>query len=109
MAESTAISGNEKAGLEAGKEVEKPEDTRAPVGLDAGAPAVTAELEDDGWHGDAEGDGKRVIEKSKDTQASLDEPRGGDKLEIQVQEMELDDEAKKLAREAMRDVEESVE
>jgi dolichyl-phosphate-mannose-protein mannosyltransferase len=65
MAESTAIPDHQR-NFEAGLEAEKPEDTRAPVGLDAGAPAVTAEAEDDGWHGGAEDDGKRQVDKERE-------------------------------------------
>jgi dolichyl-phosphate-mannose-protein mannosyltransferase len=114
MAESTAtaIAIPNQQNFEAGLEAEKPEDTRAPVGLDAGAPAVTADAEDDGWHGGAEDDGKRQVDKAKEKERerqTAEEPKAGEKPQVEVKEMELDDEAKRLAREAMKAVEESVE
>jgi dolichyl-phosphate-mannose-protein mannosyltransferase len=77
-------------------EAPKPEDTRAPVGLDAGAPQVTDKAEDEGgWHGDAEAGNVRDEEKATTEQA----PKGA---HVDVPEMGLDDEAKKLAEEAMK-------
>jgi dolichyl-phosphate-mannose-protein mannosyltransferase len=82
-------------------EVEAPiaEDTRAPVGLDAGAPQVTDKSDDDGgWHGDAEAGNERDEERATTEQA----PKG---VRVEVAEMGLDEEAIKLAVEAMRAVE----
>jgi dolichyl-phosphate-mannose-protein mannosyltransferase len=77
-------------------EAPKPEDTRAPVGLDAGAPQVTDKAEDEGgWHGDAEAGNARDEEKVTTEQA----PKGA---HVDVPEMGLDEEAKMLAEEAMK-------
>lgn len=78
------------------------EDTRAPVGKDAGAPQVTAEGEDDGWHGDAEDDGKQGGEAG---QAQAVQAPVGAKVE-QAVDIELDADQRRLAEEAMRAVEE---
>jgi len=74
------------------------EDTRAPVGKDAGAPQVTAEAEMEGWHGDAEDDG-HVAEVPEPVEAPV-----GAKVE-EVVELEMDSEQRKLVDEAMRDSE----
>ena len=77
---------------------DKPEDLRAPVGLDAGAPEVTDAAEDDGgWHGGAEEDQRRDIEEEAQVKGA---PLGA---KVEVQEMGLDEEAKKLVEAAMRD------
>lgn len=74
-----------------------PADDRAPVGLDAGAPEVTGTGHDEGgWHGGAnEGAPK------EDEPAAKEEPPRGAKVD--VPEMAFDDEAQKLAAEAMAD------
>ncbi len=78
------------------EEQPKPEDNRAPVGMDAGAPEVTDAAEDEGgWHGGAEEAGSRdqsevVVEGA---------PVGA---KVEVAEMGLDDEARRLADEALR-------
>lgn len=95
MLESTAVPGEPF-----GSEVEKPEDTRAPVGLDAGAPAVTADAEQDGWHGGAEDDGKKA--ETDIPPAKLEDKPW--KPRVEVEKMELDDEAKRLAEEVMEQV-----
>ncbi|KAI9631780.1 putative Dolichyl-phosphate-mannose--protein mannosyltransferase 2 [Dioszegia hungarica] len=80
------------------------EDTRAPVGMDAGAPQVTAAAEDEGgWHGDAEDDGKRVggEEVLLPGEGKVEQAPIGAKVDS-VPELELDDEAKKLVEEAMK-------
>jgi len=77
-------------------DAEIPEDTRAPVGLDAGAPQVTAAAEDEGgWHGGAEEEGKRDEEE-----ISRELPPVGAKFV--ADEMELDDVARKLADDALK-------
>jgi dolichyl-phosphate-mannose-protein mannosyltransferase len=74
------------------------EDTRAPVGKDAGAPQVTADAEMEGWHGDdgklaeVPGDGEP---KAAPVGARVDE----------VPELEMDSEARKLVDEVMKDSE----
>lgn len=76
------------------------QDLRAPVGKDAGAPQVTDAAEDDGWHGDAEDDGKRPSEEGEAT--AVGAPVGA-KVE-DVPDIELDADQKKLAEDAMRAV-----
>lgn len=81
------------------------EDTRAPVGMDAGAPQVTAAEQDEGgWHGDAEDDGKRLAGGEKVLQPGEGVPEKaplGAKVD-DVPELELDDEARRLVEDAMR-------
>lgn len=80
-------------------DAEIPEDTRVPVGLDAGAPQVTAAVEDEGgWHGGAEEQGGRDVEEDKEA----DRQRAPLGAKVVVEEMELDDVAKQLADEALR-------
>jgi dolichyl-phosphate-mannose-protein mannosyltransferase len=74
------------------------EDTRAPVGKDAGAPQVTADAELEGWHGDAEDDG-HLNEPAEAVPAPI-----GAKVE-EVVELEMDSEQRKLVDEAMKDSE----
>ena len=77
---------------------EKPEDNRAPVGMDAGAPEVTAAAEDvGGWHGGAEEAERRDIEQEAQMTTA---PLGAT---VEIQEMSLDEEARKLVDAAMRD------
>jgi dolichyl-phosphate-mannose-protein mannosyltransferase len=74
------------------------EDLRAPVGKDAGAPQVTAEEEIQGWHGDAEDDGK-VVDAPGDA-----EPVGapvGARVE-EVVDIEMDAEQQRLVDAALR-------
>jgi dolichyl-phosphate-mannose-protein mannosyltransferase len=87
---------------------DKIEDLRKPVGLDAGAPEVTDVNEDEGgWHGGAEENNKRQKELLEGTQDAdkekerqrLEEPETG---EIKVKQMEVDDEARRLADEVMK-------
>ena len=76
--------------------VEKVEDTRAPVGLDAGAPEVTDAAEDGGgWHGGAEdvGNAQEEIVIQRDEREAV---------RSTVQTLEVDDEARRLAEAAMR-------
>lgn len=82
------------------------EDTRAPVGMDAGAPQVTAaEADEGGWHGDAEADaGSPAGEEDKKGDGRPEKAPIGAKVE-QAPELVLDAEAKKLAQEAMKAVE----
>jgi dolichyl-phosphate-mannose-protein mannosyltransferase len=80
------------------------EDTRAPVGMDAGAPQVTAAEQDaGGWQGDAEDDGKRVAgeEALLPGEAKAETAPLGARVE-HVPELELDDEARRLVEEAMK-------
>ena len=71
-----------------------PQDTRAPVGLDAGAPQVTDAAQDEGgWHGGAEEDPNSV------EPAAATAPAGAPRVD--VPEMDLDAEAKALADEAL--------
>lgn len=84
-------------------EAEPLEDTRAPVGKDAGAPQVTADAEDDGWHGDAEDDGHHAADAAQKEAVPVAAPVGA-KVEDPV-DIELDADQRKLAEEAMRDVE----
>ena len=66
------------------------------MGLDAGAPEVTAAAEDEGgWHGGAE-EGQKREEK----EGEVGGPPAGAKVE--VADMEMDDEARVLAEGAMR-------
>jgi hypothetical protein len=67
------------------------------VGKDAGAPQVTDAAEDDGWHGDAEDDGKRAV----DVEAQAVQAPIGAKVE-EVVDIELDADQRKLAEDAMR-------
>lgn len=81
-------------------------DTRAPVGLDAGAPQVTDEAMDEGgWHGGAEeqGGGKAddVAGGAKPEEAPV-----GAQVAAPPVELGLDEEQKRLALEAMRHDEE---
>jgi dolichyl-phosphate-mannose-protein mannosyltransferase len=91
--------------VEASAEAVPAEDTRAPVGKDAGAPQVTAEAEVEGWHGDAEDDGKRagVAVGEGGVENKVEAPVGA-KVD-EVVDMGLDSEQKKLADEAMKAVE----
>jgi dolichyl-phosphate-mannose-protein mannosyltransferase len=73
------------------------EDTRAPVGKDAGAPQVTAEEEMEGWHGDAEDDGKI----GEDVQVTKEEAPVGAKVE-EVVDIQMDSEQQRLADEALK-------
>ena len=92
MQESTAIAKPEEANTE------KYEDLRNPVGLDAGAPEVTdAAADEGGWHGGAEDDENKVQSEEVNDQAPL-----GLKVDTEVPTMGLDDDARKLAEEAMR-------
>lgn len=76
-----------------------PQDDRAPVGLDAGAIEVTGAVHDEGgWHGGANDDAPK--EEAQPEVA----PVGAKK--VGVEKMDLDDEAKKLADEALRAAEE---
>ncbi len=77
---------------------EKPEDTRAPVGLDAGNPEVTDAAEDaGGWQGGAEeGETREKVEEVQMEGA----PVGAT---VEAVEVGLDDDARRLAEEAMRD------
>ncbi|KAK4685410.1 hypothetical protein P7C73_g4741, partial [Tremellales sp. Uapishka_1] len=76
-------------------EASLPEDLRNPVGLDAGAPAVTGEAENDGgWHGGAEDENRRGEEKVESEVAPV-----GARVDVPL--MEVDDEVKQLAEEAM--------
>jgi dolichyl-phosphate-mannose-protein mannosyltransferase len=98
MLDTTALPPKPQANnAEASAEAPPAEDTRAPVGKDAGAPQVTADAEDDGWHGDAEDDGKR----GGAGEAEKVEAPVGAKVE-EVVDMGLDTEQKKLADEAMK-------
>jgi len=102
MLDTTALPPPPHANLaEASAEAVPAEDTRAPVGKDAGAPQVTTEAEVEGWHGDAEDDGKRVGEGGVENKV---EAPVGAKVEEAV-DMGLDSEQKKLADEAMKAVE----
>lgn len=98
MLDTTALPPNPNEPQASGEPIE---DTRAPVGKDAGAPQVTADAENEGWHGDAEDDGK-VAEIPGDGERK--EAPVGAKAE-EVVELELDSERKKLVDEAMRDSE----
>lgn len=82
--------------------VEKVEDLRQPVGLDAGAPEVTDAAEDvGGWHGGAEENNKREQEVlgNVEEQVVAPEPKVE---EVKVERMEVDDEARRLADAALR-------
>ena len=75
---------------------ERPEDTRAPVGLDAGAPEVTDAAENEGgWHGGAE------EEERKEPAAHQESAPLG--AVVDIPEIELDDEGRRLAADALRD------
>lgn len=76
-----------------------PADDRAPVGLDAGALEVTGAAHDEGgWHGGAN-EGAPKEDKAEPPQA----PVGA---KVEVPEMDLDDDARRLADEALRQAEE---
>ena len=102
MLDTTALPPHEKAPHQGGGQAVEVApsdipDLRAPVGKDAGAPQVTDAAEDDGWHGDAEDDGKRPGEgEVKAAQAPV-----GARVE-EVVDIELDADQKKLAEDAMR-------
>lgn len=83
-------------------DAEPAEDTRAPVGKDAGAPQVTADAEADGWHGDAEDDGHHGGAEAGEGQVEK-APVGAQVPE--VADIELDADQRRLAEEAMRAVE----
>jgi len=74
------------------------EDLRAPVGKDAGAPQVTAEEEMEGWHGDAEDDGK-LAEAPGDAEP-VEAPVGA-KVD-EVVDIEMDAEQQRLVDAALR-------
>lgn len=78
-------------------------DTRAPVGLDAGAPQVTdAAVDEGGWHGGAEeqgGGGAQEEQGGKKEEAPV-----GAQQAAPVVELGLDEEQQRLAREAMERV-----
>lgn len=82
------------------------EDTRAPVGMDAGAPQVTAaEVDEGGWHGGAEENAREGLEEKEEKgEAQPERAPLGAKVDVPP-ELELDEEAKRLAREAMKAVE----
>lgn len=95
MQESTAVAG--PAPVEADKDAPVPADDRAPVGLDAGALEVTgAAYDEGGWHGGANEAAPKEQEEAK-------APVGA---KVDVPEMDLDDDAKRLADEALRQAEE---
>ena len=74
----------------------KAQDTRAPVGLDAGAPQVTNPAADEGgWHGGAEEGAGGGTPAATPEKAPLGAQAGS------VAEMDLDLEARVLAQEAM--------
>jgi dolichyl-phosphate-mannose-protein mannosyltransferase len=98
MLDTTALPPNPDAPQASGEPIE---DTRAPVGKDAGAPQVTADAEMEGWHGDAEDDG-RLADTPGEAEA-VGAPVGAKVDEIV--ELEMDSEARKLVDEAMRDSE----
>ncbi|ORY27894.1 Dolichyl-phosphate-mannose-protein mannosyltransferase-domain-containing protein [Naematelia encephala] len=76
--------------------VDPAQDTRAPVGQDAGAPEVTAEEEDvGGWQGGAEDDAGRKEEVKEETPPIVG-------ARVEVAEMGLDEEAVILAEAALR-------
>ncbi|OCF40188.1 dolichyl-phosphate-mannose-protein mannosyltransferase [Kwoniella heveanensis CBS 569] len=68
------------------------EDTRAPVGVDAGAPAVTDGAEDEGgWHGGAEENMRKDAQEVKPEEAPI-----GVGKDVRVPEMKLDAEREGL-------------
>ncbi|WWD18305.1 hypothetical protein CI109_102755 [Kwoniella shandongensis] len=76
------------------------EDTRAPVGVDAGAPAVTEKGEDQGgWHGGAEDD---AGSPNGDVGVKVEEGKAPIGAKVEVVEMGLDEEQKDLVEEALR-------
>ncbi|KAL1409751.1 Dolichyl-phosphate-mannose--protein mannosyltransferase 1 [Vanrija albida] len=92
MQESTAVPGPAEDKADA----PIPQDDRAPVGLDAGALEVTGSAHDEGgWHGGANDDAPKEEEAQPEKA-----PAGAKKVE--VEKMDLDDDAKKLADEALR-------
>lgn len=77
----------------------KPEDTRAPVGNDAGAPEVTDAAQDEGgWHGGAEEDQRRDEKEATPEVALVG-------ASVEVPKMGLDQEAKGLADAALKEEE----
>lgn len=76
-----------------------PADDRAPVGLDAGALEVTGGAHDEGgWHGGANEDAPKEHEPET--------PKAPVGAKVDVPVLDLDDEAKRLADEALRGAEE---
>lgn len=98
MLDTTALPPHEQAPNPHQAEPSDNQDLRAPVGKDAGAPQVTDAAEDDGWHGDAEDDGKRPLEQGE---AKAVEAPVGAKVE-EVVDIELDADQRKLALDAMK-------
>lgn len=98
MLDTTALPPNPDQPQASGEPIE---DTRAPVGKDAGAPQVTADAEMDGWHGDAEDDGH--LPETPGVGGKVEAPVGA-RVE-EVPELEMDSEARKLVDEVMRDSE----
>ena len=82
--------------------IEKVEDLRNPVGMDAGAPEVTdAAADEGGWHGVAEDNEKREREAVEAVVAE-GRPREEPAVEeIKVERIPVDDEARRLAKAAM--------
>ena len=82
--------------------IEKIEDLRNPVGMDAGAPEVTdAAADEGGWHGGAEDNEKREREAVEAVVAE-GRPREEPAVEeIKVERIAVDDEARRLAKAAM--------
>jgi len=98
MLDTTALPPNPDQPQASGEPIE---DTRAPVGKDAGAPQVTADAEMQGWHGDAEDDGKLAEVPGE---AEPEAAPVGARVD-EVPELEMDSEARKLVDEVMRDSE----
>jgi dolichyl-phosphate-mannose-protein mannosyltransferase len=96
MQESTAAAG--PAPVPVDKDAPVPADDRAPVGLDAGALEVTGAAHDEGgWHGGAN------EAAPKDEAKAAEAPVGA---KVAVPEMDLDDDAKRLADAALRQADE---
>ncbi|ODO01385.1 hypothetical protein I350_06204 [Cryptococcus amylolentus CBS 6273] len=76
-----------------GEEAPKQEDLRAPVGNDAGDPAVTEKDEAGGWHGGAEDEEKGQEEEEKVKIKEGEAPVGA---KVEVKEMEMDAEQQEL-------------
>jgi dolichyl-phosphate-mannose-protein mannosyltransferase len=95
MLDTTALPPNPNEAEASGEALE---DTRAPVGKDAGAPQVTADSELEGWHGDAEDDGK--LAEVPGEAVKVEAPVGA-RVE-EVADIEMDSEMRKLVDEAMK-------
>jgi len=83
--------------------VEKVEDLRNPVGMDAGSPEVTdAAADEGGWHGGAEDNEKREREAVEAVVGDVGKPREEPEVEnVRVEKIPVDDEARRLAKAAM--------